>query len=378
MSGFGLSAELGPNAPGYGALVVSLDLELHWGVRDKVPANGPYRQNLLRVPDAIAEMLGVFHQYGVAATWAAVGFLLARDCRQLQQFSPTLRPRYHNHRLDPYTEDIGYDQLSDPLHFAPSLIEAIKGTANQELATHTFSHYYCLEPGQDRETFRADLQAAVSIARTHGIVHRSIVFPRNQHNPRYDDVLSECGIWSYRGNQGCGLYRESGLPGPVLLKRLGRAADSHANIAGRHTVGWDEIGEPSGLCNVPASFFLRPCSPAGVPLESLRRRRIAASIRHAAQQRRIVHIWWHPHNFGRHLQRNLRFLQSLLDVYAECHDRYDMRSLTMEQVARAAKGKAAGVDDETRPDSTLGSRRGIHPSGLRGAAGEIWPGRGSA
>ncbi len=46
----------------------------------------------------------------------------------------------------------------------------------QEIASRTFAHYYCLEPGQDA----ADLEAARAIAAAQGLATRTLVLPRNQ------------------------------------------------------------------------------------------------------------------------------------------------------------------------------------------------------
>ena len=75
--------------PAFGALVISLDFELHWGVRDKRPADGPYRENLLGAREAIPRMLDLFEEFGVAATWATVGFLFAKNRREREEFSPS-------------------------------------------------------------------------------------------------------------------------------------------------------------------------------------------------------------------------------------------------------------------------------------------------
>ena len=65
----------GPSAPG--TLIVSLDFELHWGVRD-VKTVAQYRENLLGVRRAIPALLATFADYGIHATWATVGFLFFR------------------------------------------------------------------------------------------------------------------------------------------------------------------------------------------------------------------------------------------------------------------------------------------------------------
>jgi hypothetical protein len=118
---------------------------------------------------------------------------------------------------------VGEDEARDPLHFARSLVEAIERSPGQELATHTFSHYYCLEPEQTAEEFTADLKAAVAIASARGATLRSIVFPRNQHNPAYSDVLRALEIRAYRGNPTSWMWRfESGDESVTRTKRLAR------------------------------------------------------------------------------------------------------------------------------------------------------------
>src|SRR5215469_8798579 len=93
--------------PSFGALVISLDFELHWGVRDKRPVDGPYRENLVGARQAIPQMLDVFEEFGIAATWATVGFLFARNRQERQEFSPAIRPKYNNPQLDAYAEPTG-------------------------------------------------------------------------------------------------------------------------------------------------------------------------------------------------------------------------------------------------------------------------------
>src|SRR5919112_3657710 len=225
----------------HGALIISLDFELHWGVRDTTPHDGNYQQNLLGVWEVVPRLLTLFEEYDIAATWATVGFLFAKSKRELQEFAPSVKPIYTDTLLSPYHEPIGESEADDPLHFAASLIKAIRRSPRQELATHTFSHYYCLEPGQDREAFKADLSSALAIASKNDIQLRSIVFPRNQHNPNYDDLLVAGGIVCYRGNQNAWMYRASNAAGQTKLRRAARLLDTYINLAGPHTVGWEAI-----------------------------------------------------------------------------------------------------------------------------------------
>jgi len=319
-----------------GALVLSLDFELHWGVRDHHAADGPYRAHLLGARTAVERTLDLFAAYDVAATWATVGFLFARDRAELEAARPAERPAYADPRLDPYPEAVGANERGDPIHYAPSLVARIRGTPRQELATHTFSHFYCGEPGATPAAFRADLKAAQQVAGDGGPL-RSIVFPRNQSESAFVRVLPEVGIDVYRGNPPGRLWEADGAAGRHPLRRVGRLLDAYLPVGGDDTVGWDSVLEPGGLANVRASRFLRPTHPRLAALEPLRLRRITSSLSRAARRRRIYHLWWHPHNFGQHLEDNLGVLRRVLDAFAEQREREGMVSLSMAEVADRAR-----------------------------------------
>ena len=128
-----------------GVLVVSLDFELHWGVRDRWSV-GDHRARLLGAREAVPAMLELFEAFGIHATWAIVGFLFFEGKRELLDALPSRRPAYVDPVLSPYAglAAIGASERDDPFHFAPSLIRQIAHTPDQEIGTHTLSHYYCL------------------------------------------------------------------------------------------------------------------------------------------------------------------------------------------------------------------------------------------
>ena len=314
-----------------GALVLSQDFELHWGLRDHVRPGDPYERNLRGERAAIDRMLALFDERAVACTWATVGMLFARDRAELERYSPARKPHYEDARLDAYGETVGVDHHDDPIHFASDVVERVQATPRQEIGTHTFSHFYCLEPGQTEADFRSDLESAVNIAKQRGISIKSIVFPRNQVNPSYAAALRDAGIVAYRGTQRAWMYSARARdPAP---KRAARLLDAYLPVAGDHLIGWDELRDPDGLTCVRASLFLRPWSRRLRRLEPVRIRRLRQAVRHAAQQRKILHLWWHPHNFGVDTDENLAVLRAILDEYETCRVRHGMESLTMAQVA---------------------------------------------
>jgi peptidoglycan/xylan/chitin deacetylase (PgdA/CDA1 family) len=324
--------------------ILSLDFELHWGIRDYADSRTA-RVRLDGARAAIPRILALFEEFDVAATWATVGFVFATSRNELQAHFPGLRPTYVDQRLDPYFEQIGHCETDDPFHFAPSLVELIRHTPLQEIGTHTFSHYYCNEPGQTAATFAADLRAALEIARLRGIELTSIVFPRNQHNPAYDSILLEHGIRAYRGNPRSSMWQFSGAEESAgRTKRMARLADTYISLhPDEELQRWDDVLQPSGLSDVRATTFLRPWSRRLRALEPLRIARLRSAIRRAARTNRLIHLWWHPHNFGLNTGENLAVLRALLETFAECHERYGMQSMTMSEVDAAARRMAQGT-----------------------------------
>lgn len=321
------------NRPDVGALVISLDFELHWGVSDAYSTEGKYRQNLLGARAAIPKILKVFEEFQIAATWAIVGYLLATSKKELINYAPSVKPAYLNPVLSTDYEPIGDGEEDDPFHYAPSLIQRIRQTPRQEIGTHTFSHYYCLEPGQDRDTFAADLNSMFAIGRARGITVKSIVFPRNQYNPEYDDLLVQYGITCYRGTQRAWMYRAATDSETNIAKRSARLLNAYLNISGLNTAKWADIRQENGLYNVPAGFFVRPYSPRWKHLQRFHLQRIARSIKQAALAKEIVHLWWHPHNFGTYIDENIAWLRDILHIFARYRERHGLCSLSMGDVA---------------------------------------------
>jgi peptidoglycan/xylan/chitin deacetylase (PgdA/CDA1 family) len=345
-----------PPAPP-GALVLSLDFELHWGVRDKHPAGGAYTPNLLGARTVIPRLLELFEEFDVAVTWATVGFLFARSRDELERYSPSVRPEYRDPRLCPYTENLGQGEDDDPLHYAPSLIERIRRSPRQEIATHTFSHYFPGEAGQNEQAFRADLAAARAIAGARGVELRSIVFPRNQHNPAYDQALLDHGIRAYRGNPDSWMWRFANAEESAgRAKRAARLLSSYVDFSGAGTIGWQDVLKPNGLADVRASFLVRRYQPKLRHLEPLRLAQVCRSLRAAAGTRSILHLWWHPHNFGTFQEENLTFLRGILAEFRRCRERHGMLSLSMAEVERVARG-LPGAEHTSACSHAASSRR---------------------
>ncbi|MCP4442327.1 MAG: polysaccharide deacetylase family protein [Aureispira sp.] len=322
-----------------GQFVISLDFELLWGVRDKKTI-ASYGKNILGGRDAVAKMLEMFDAYSVKGTFATVGLLFASNKNALLELVPTKQPSYANQNLSPYNDylsSLGTDVKKDPYHYAADLIDLIEQYPEQEVATHTFAHYYCLEEGQTVEEFEADMEAAKQAAKRQNIELKSLVFPRNQFNEEYLAVCADKGITSYRGNEKAWFYKAEKGADETKLKRAFRLLDTYINISGHNCSSLKEIAAKKPY-NIPSSRFLRPFSTKLKILEGLRLRRIKKSMTHAAKHGLVFHLWWHPHNFGNHQKENFGMLQKILEHYQELHKTYSFGSATMGELANIING----------------------------------------
>ena len=320
-----------------GGLVISLDFELAWGVREKLVNGGTYLPAIIGAREAIPRMLRLFERYGIAATWATVGMLFAKNGEELRELKPEIEPHYSNPSLNPYQDLIEGNERSCPSHFASSLIDRICETPKQELATHTYSHFYCCEQGATAEAFAADLDVALELAGRRGLSVDSIIFPRNQHNKEFSQILSAKGIFCYRGTEIAWFHRPVTSEKTPVFHRLGRGFDYYVNLSGSNTVGWDEVAGQDGLCNIRSSRFLRSYSKSRAQMEWVRRRRIVSGLREAAATGRIFHLWWHPHNFGLDTDENLAFLEGILKEVVVLREIKGLECLTMSEIGKRCR-----------------------------------------
>ena len=316
-----------------GTLIVSLDFELNWGVHD-VFSLEQYGEQLHGARRAIPKILDLFQSYGIHATWGVVGLLCFETKDELLANLPEVKPSYKNSDFSPYgkLDMVGESEDIDPLHFGKSLVRIIASAPHQEIGTHTFSHYYCLEEGQTPEEFEADLLASKSMLQQLGFDMLSFIFPRNQTQESYLEICKRHGVKSFRGNERSWIYEASNFNSQHPVKRAARLLDHYINVTGHHTYKLEKIKQKP-IINLPSSRFLRPYSMKYKRFEPYRLDRIKKSLTHAAKKGEVYHLWWHPHNFGINIEENIRFLKELLEHVEMLKQHYEFRSLNMKEAA---------------------------------------------
>jgi peptidoglycan/xylan/chitin deacetylase (PgdA/CDA1 family) len=318
-----------------GIFTISLDFELHWGVfdkRDRIERETLYHNTLKLVP----QMLQLFSEHGVHVTWATVGSMFANDQQEWELMKPAVEPDYEIAKYSSYNwaKENRLQKEYRWAHFAPEVIARIEDYEGQELGTHTFSHYYCLEKQSNENAFDADLRAASQAASKFNTKPVSLVFPRNQFNEEYLRVCYANGIRAVRSNP------DNWFWSPVanktsLVRKLFRTADAYVQLGSTLTsypLSKIKItdGEPLQL---QASRFLRPWNPKYQFANKLRLRRLMQEIKTAAKRKECFHLWWHPENFGDYPEQNMESLKILLKEYNRLQNKYGMTSWNMGEFA---------------------------------------------
>jgi peptidoglycan/xylan/chitin deacetylase (PgdA/CDA1 family) len=314
-----------------GALCISLDFEKFWGIHD-VSKLKNVEQNLSKITPVIDRLLYLFNKYDIHCTWAVVGLLNHESLSNLINVNANIQFKYTNPALSPFPlSKHNLDKYVVDCFLGKSNIDKIKKIKGQELASHTYSHFYCLEKGVDEKDFEKDLRLfSTQVAKN----IKSIVFPRNQINKKCLKICSENGILTYRGNQPNKYWRNTAFTNEKLTRKIGRTIDAYLKITKDNLIDWSDLkSKTEGLVNIPASRFLKPASfPTFI--ENLKLNRIKKQMLKSAKQNKIYHLWWHPHNFTVNTQKNFQQLEDLLIYYTQLKKEYNYQSLNMYEIAQ--------------------------------------------
>lgn len=318
-----------------GVFVISLDFELHWGCIEKKPVlNDAAKRYFLNTRNAIPKMLSVFQHSDIHVTWATVGMLFNRNQSEWNKNQPLILPTFENEHVSAYhwIKKNNFSGEEDPFHFAPDLIQKIISTPHQEVGTHTYAHYFCLEPGQTLEQFRADIKMAFEIAKENGIELKSLVFPRNQFNIDYLSVCNEFGIEAVRSCPEIWYWKSSARSG--IFKKIFRTGDAYLKFQPIKKVFLKDIDTKNIPLQLPASRLYKPWNPRWKILNKLKMSRIIREMTSAAKSGAYYHLWWHPHNFGSCPEECMNELKKIIEHFNFLKKKYGFQSMNMDELTR--------------------------------------------
>lgn len=307
-------------------IVISLDFELHWGRFDKYSLE-EYQSYYEGTRYAIPKILALFDKYKIQATWATVGMLLAENWEEWASYVPEIIPDYVEQKYSAYEWAKQKPALGGL--FAPDLAREVSQTAGQEIASHTFAHYYPLEKGASDPAFVADLMASKKISKDKlGIDPVSLVFPRNQYDENSIQAAVELGFKNFRTNPVDWFWKNTAEES--LAKKIFRTGDTLYPLGKRSSYPHPIIRGKA--MEIPASRLLRPYRKGSV-FNQVRINRIKSELQVACKFNHVYHLWWHPHNFGHLPEENLKVLEDLLIFIDELTQSEGLQSMNMKELA---------------------------------------------
>jgi peptidoglycan/xylan/chitin deacetylase (PgdA/CDA1 family) len=320
-----------------GYFLISLDFELQWGRFDKVILDDARKKELENTLELVPQMLKLFEENEISVTWAVVGMLFNKSREEWISNIPKLIPNYTNQKLSPYLyfNFLKSDETLNKYFFAQELIDLILNAKKQELASHTYSHYYCLEEGQSIECFKTDLETVKSISNK----MKSLVLPRNQFNINYHSVCKTLEFSTIRTNPSS-WYWEANKDN--LLKRLFRLIDTFNLFTYNKCIHPDFFKKQNTFPYfLPSSRFLRSWMPRNKIINYIKLLRIKFEMTYAARYKKYYHIWWHPENFGNHPIECFNELKMIIQHYLKLQKKYGFKSVTMSEFGEIIKANNA-------------------------------------
>lgn len=290
-----------------GALCISIDLELLWGVWDII-TQSDIVSACTKEREICRALLAVFDRHDIPVTWAFVG--------RLVDDSP------------------GFDGLrgSRTGWHAADIVDAVLGTrVRHDLGSHSYSHVYF--DGIDANKAEQELDRSRTVHQRLGRRLVSFVFPRSKVN--HLDVLARHGVEVFRSaDRGFVKYVRRFVP---PLSRAANLLDKAIPIPPttvlpiRHAVG-DRM-----LVELPSSMPLlsRNGLRGLVPRASMRRK-LLSGLRRAAAHRRVFHLYFHPSNFYVEPEKQLGLLEDCLAEAARLRHRGELDVRTMAEFGARA------------------------------------------
>jgi peptidoglycan/xylan/chitin deacetylase (PgdA/CDA1 family) len=322
-----------------GTFVFSLDTELAWGQVHRGSYAG-HERDFEQTRYVIDRLLELFEKYEIRGTWAVVGHLFLDACGEVDgvRHPEITRPAYSWFPQDWFHRDPCSNSAAAPWWYGPDIVRKIQTCKiQQEIGCHNFSHVIVGDPGCSELAFDSELKASVAASSKSGVRPTSFVYPRNAIG--HVSTLVRNGFTSYRGMAPA--WFES-LPSPVV--RFARLADSFLPIPA-------PITRPEfhdGIWDLKASYFYRHRNGWAklIPV-SVQVMKATASLRKAAREGAVFHMWTHPFNVASDPDRLLNGLERIFQEVKNLTDSGLLVSRTMTELAETAA--RAGKHDGEAP-----------------------------
>jgi peptidoglycan/xylan/chitin deacetylase (PgdA/CDA1 family) len=320
-----------------GVFVISIDTELAWSVvhRGAVSSEHLSSDRVAAERGIVGDLLNLFEEHDVKATWATVGHLFLDECHAVEgrKHPEILRPNYEWFDGDWFALDPSTDLSQDPMWYGSDIVQMIRQSQpSQEIGSHSFSHLIVGDPGCSAEAFASDLVACREVATATGVNLLSFVYPRNTIG--HLDVLADNGFTSYRG------LRPGTFPAMGgLIRRALSLVDKIRPLAGSVVLPQRD----GSLWNLPATNLYAPFDRARyVPFRSWVTQQVRR-LDQASKHRSLFHLWFHPHNLIEDPQKALQGLERILKRVDDLRRQERIENLTMGELTRRLENESASA-----------------------------------
>lgn len=310
-----------------GLFIMSLDFEGQWGsigghTDSQLHA---FAEKVRKNPVVIPRLLTLFDKYGIHCTWAVVGAMLCRDKEEvLSLLDKDVVYQSWGISIKDYIKSI----KDDSIYFFPDVINKVKNTSNQEIGSHTFTHFYANEAGVTVDMLQQEMELSRKMLDELGVEAKTLIMPRNQVEGLDEEVLKKTGFTIVRG-------RGNGPLKPKIVKKVVQFADAYLPLV-RRTYPLDIICNGVRK-NVKASILFRPYFKKLGFMEPLKLWRIKRAMKQAAKRGECFHLWFHPHNVANNMDLNFKTLECIFNYYRKLNAKYGLQSVTMGECAALAK-----------------------------------------
>jgi peptidoglycan/xylan/chitin deacetylase (PgdA/CDA1 family) len=313
-----------------GCFLFTLDTEQAWGYHDCFDWN-LFSRDGQREQQAVERLLEILEEFGITATWAVLGILFRRQFEGMSSDNG-------------FKKDAAFEQLlhsNHPLVLGDGVIAALLAKRHRhEIAFHGYTHRVFDERFMSIAEAEFEVRQWLEAAKSSGVTPKAVVFPRNRIG--HLELLRRYGMVCYRG--------EELVPPAYSLPVLGRALRwLHYYIATTCTpLVYKPVVDSNGMVNLPSSRWLfgvnrkRDRLLGATGLHTLRLRKIAKGIRQAAREKKVIHLWAHPHEF--HTAKDFEKLRYLFGRVAEEVSAGRMESVGMTKLAENVLARHAELN----------------------------------
>ena len=258
---------------------ISIDLELAWGVWDKINQN--HLNNAINLERKIVDkLLDIFNYYDLPVSWATVGALIDKNNKMI---------------------NVGDKKA----WYAPDIIDKIiNSKTNHLIASHSYAHPNFKETNEN--IIIEDFKKAEYFFKTLDIKPNVLVFPRNQ--VAHLSILKKFNYKFYRSIDKSWYKSVS-----TYSTFLGKIANINDKIFPFTANSIKPVKHENGLTEIPSSILLISRNGFKFAVTNFNMfYKIKKGIELAIKNKECFHIWFHPSNFYFKSNKQFDLLKNIL------------------------------------------------------------------